>query len=281
VRSRAMISTMFLPSDSALQHLCNALNALRAPEELLESYGLIGPNQYLDYDEDVPHHVKPSSEELERELDQARSEKSEQLRNLCSELLRRRSDEDWNALDWADRVRFRDSMAQFEARLCDDGYTFDGFKIRGSKPVPSVAQRADEFLSDALRSGKFPRGEEIRDHLSTAVRLFNDDNYDESLTNLRLALQQSLEGIAGQLAEHQGGPRRSFKEDRDVRQYLEEIGLFSREEKKGFDGIYGLLSAGPHGKGDKDSTLLAYAACIMACHYAISKFQAFQDKKAP
>jgi hypothetical protein len=51
-----------------------------------------------------------------------------------------------------------------------------------------------------------------------------------------------------------------FKEDREVREYLEKQSFLTREEKKGFDGIYGLLSSGAHGKGDQDNALLGYAS---------------------
>ena len=269
---------MFLPSDDAIRHLCNALHALSAPQELLENHGLIEPNKYVNYDEnDVPHPTKPSWDELKSELVQAREKKSEQLRNLCSELLRRRNDEHWRALGWADRVRFRDSMAEFEARLPDAGYKFEGFKIVGTTAVQSVVQRADEALLNALQSGEFPQSERILKAVSEAVQHLREDKYDESLMKLRSALQRCLEAIAGELAGRQSEAAPCFKEDREVRDYLEKKGFLTREEKKGFDGIYGLLSSGPHAKGDKNRALLGYAACIMACHYAVTKFRGLQS----
>src|SRR5712692_1704272 len=273
VRSLCAPLTMFLPSDDAIRHLCNALYALRQPDKLLENHGLIETNKYLAYDDDVPYPRKPSWEELKKDLDHPKNEKSEQLRSLCSELLRRRNDDGWHyehPLDSCASARFQDPMAQFEAQLLVDGYTFDGFEVLGT-PVQSVVQRADEALSNALQSGEFPQSEKILGHHSAAVLLLSEDKYDESLTKFRLALQHCLEAIAGQLTEQNGKAPPSFNEDWKVRQYLEEIGFFTREERKGFDGIYSLLSSGPHGKGDKNRALLGYAACTMACHYAITK----------
>jgi hypothetical protein len=273
---------MFLPSDDAIRHLCGALHALRAPQKLLEDHGLIEPGTYVDYDEnDVPRPKKPSWEELKSELDRARNEKSEQLRGLCSELLRRGNDEDWgweHPLDNCPSARFRDPLAQFLRQLADDRYRFDGFEIQGT-PVESIVQRADEALSNALQSGEFPQCEKVREHRSAAVRLLSEDRYDESLTQLRSALQHCLAAIAGELAKQRGEVPPSFNQEWEVRGYLQKMEFFSREDRKGFDGIYGLLSSGAHGKGDKNRALLGYAACIMACHYAITRFRDFQSNK--
>ena len=267
---------MFLPSDDAIRHLCNALYALRQPDKLLENHGLIEVNKYLAYEDDVPYPRKPSWEELKGDLDQAKNEKSEQLRNLCSELLRRRNDDGWHhehPLDNCPLARFQDEIALFEARLLDNGYKFDGFEIRDAKTVPSVLQRADEALLKALDSGEFPEIEKVRIHVSAGKQMLSEDKYNDSLTKFRLALQHCLKAIACQIANQRNEGPLSFKEDREVRDYLETKGFLTREEKKGFDGIYGLLSSGAHGKGDEDSALLGYAACIMACHYVIKKFQ--------
>ncbi len=93
---------------------------------------------------------------MKKEVAIALREKDQQLRNLCSEILRRKHEENWEGLEWADRARFRDSLAQFEIQLEAEGYHFDGFAIQGSRPEPSVAQLADEALSEALRSDVVP-----------------------------------------------------------------------------------------------------------------------------
>jgi hypothetical protein len=73
---------------------------------------------------------------------------------------------------------------------------------------------------------------------------------------LRSALQRCLEAIVSELARRHGGAAPCFKEDWEVRDYLEKNGFLTREERKGFDGIYGLLSSGPHDKGDQHRALL-------------------------
>ena len=274
---------MFLPSDDAIRYLCNALHALRQPERLLENHGLIAANSYANYDDnDVPYSRKPSWEELRSDLAEGREKKSEQLRNMSSEILRRRNDSDWfheHPLDNCPSARFQDSIAQFEARLLNDGYKSDGFEILDANTVPSVAQRADESLLRAFGAGDFPEIEKVRSHLSAGRQMLSNDRYNESLNEFRLALQQCLKVAACRIAEQRNEQLPSFKEDREVRDYLESKGFLTREEKKGFDGIYGLLSSGAHGKGDEDSALLGYAACVMACHYAIKKSQRLQTSR--
>ena len=270
---------MFLPSDDAVRHVCNALDALSAPQKLLKNHGLIEPDRYVNYDKnDLPLAVKPTWNELNSELVRARETKSEQLRNLCSELLRRRNDEDWHyehPLDNCPVARFQDSVALFEARLLDDGYRFDGFEIHDARTAPSVAQRADEALFKALESGEFPEIEKVCSHLSVGRQMLSGDEYNDSMARFRLALQHCLKAIACEIAKQRNEAAPSFKEDREVRDYLETKGFLTREEKRGFDGIYGLLSSGAHGKGDEDSALFGYAACVMACYYAIKKFGRF------
>jgi predicted ATP-grasp superfamily ATP-dependent carboligase len=109
--------------------------------------------------------------------------------------------------------------------------------------------------------------------------MLGEDKYKDSLANFRSALQQCLEGIARQIAGRRGEQVPVFAEDGEVRDYLQEKGFFTKEERRGFSGIYGLLSSGAHGEGDRNLALLGYAACIMACHYAIAKFRGLQDEE--
>jgi hypothetical protein len=268
---------MFLPSENAVKHLCNALVALPEWYKLFESYGLIAPNKYpaYDYDEDEqPWPVKPSWEELKNELDAAKSKHPEQLRALCGEILRRKDEENWPAFQGADRTKFRDSVAQFLAAIASEGYTFNEFEILGSKPEPSVAQLADEALSKALKSGAVPLTQRVQEHLSKAVAYLSGENYVDCVTNLRLVLKFTLEDIGTDLARRRNDPLPT--KEKEVRDYLEKIEFITHEEKNGLSGIYGLLSAGPHGKSDKMLALLGYAACLMACQYAMEKFRSFR-----
>jgi hypothetical protein len=198
---------MFFPSDDALRQLCNALNALRQPVKLLGDHGLVPINNHVTYDEnDVPHLTKASWEVLEKELYKAKNERGEQLRTLCSELLRRRADINWydeHPLDCF-TARFLDFLAHFELRLLADGYKFDGFEILYAKQAPSVAQRADEALLKALDSCEFPEIEKIWGRLSAGRQKLSEGRYDDSLHEFRLALQDCLMAIACQKKTEQG-----------------------------------------------------------------------------
>jgi len=68
----------------------------------------------------------------------------------------------------------------------------------------------------------------------------------------RRVFHDQVADIAFQIAERRAEELPTFKEDWEVREYLEKKGFFTREERKGFDGVYGLLSSGTHRKGDKN-----------------------------
>lgn len=141
---------MFNPSDVAIKHLRTALQALRRPDKLLEDHGLIRANAYIEYADDTPCRKKPDPDDLKRDLEQARTKDSEGLRNMCSEILRRRNDADWfdeHGLDNCPQSRFLDPIAMFENKIPDDGYKFDGFEIRD---VATPLQQAQPHIGALL-----------------------------------------------------------------------------------------------------------------------------------
>ncbi len=272
---------MFLPSENAVRHLCNALHALPEWYKLFEGYGLIESGKYPNYEypndpnavnPDAPYPVATLWQDLKEEVDEAVKKNPEQLRALCSDLLRRKDELSEMALGPFQKRKFLDSLAEFEVLLQAEGYPFDGFQILDAKQAPSVAQIADKALSQALNAGALPGGEKVQYHLNKAIGYLNGEEYVECLTNLRLALKYILEGIAKELAR-KNSQALPFDKENEIRDYLEKVGFLSREEKNGINGIYGLLSAGPHGKANRKSALLGYAVCQMACHYVQEKFQ--------
>ena len=153
-----------------------------------------------------------------------------------------------------------------------DGYKFDGFAIHASAKVPSIAELADDALGKALQGLSFPLADRVSEGLAAARRHFSEPDYDAVSLNLRLVLKYTLEGIARALENETGTDLPSDREN-EVRDYLEKRGFLSKEETKGLAGIYGLLSTGPYGKANQKSALLSYAASVMACSYAITKFE--------
>lgn len=143
---------MFWPSDIATGHLSDALVVHPLAPHILERYGLIEPGAYLDYDEnDAPFYRRPAWEELRRDLRRARSEKSEQLRKMCSELLRRMDQQGWYEPPcWSCELpeTFRNATAQLLSQLANEGQTFDGFDIRESKPAGTMPP--DAAVAEAL-----------------------------------------------------------------------------------------------------------------------------------
>lgn len=264
---------MFLPSRKALNHLCNALKAYGEWHPLLQQFGLANAEGWADAMSTGDAELFPqeflSWNGLMAHLESAELDTGEQLRSLCSALLR---DKDRYSSTANDRKRFLDELAAFEAKLLDDGYHFSDLEIVGSLNPPSIAQQADDALQQTLRSCSLPLRDKILQHLEQSKHHLSHDRYADCLTNLRLTLKYCLEAVARKVAESRHEQLPSEREN-DVRDYLKRINFISEEEWRGFWGIYGLLSAGPHGGADKRIALLGYAACIAACDYAMYKVQ--------
>jgi hypothetical protein len=168
-------------------------------------------------------------------------------------------------------------MAQFETQLSEDGFKFDGFEVCAAEKLPSVSHLTDEALRTALRVSSIPVGDKVEEHRLRAVGYWDTERYADGITNLRLTLKFTLEGVARKLAKDRKEQLPSEKEA-DVRNYLRTIGFLSEEEWRGVWGIYGLLSAGPHGNTDKSVALLSYAAGMLCCHYVLQKLHSWDGQ---
>lgn len=223
------------------------------------------------YDENRPLRAPYDSwESLKNQLDNAKRDHPDRLCALCSKILRQKD----KYLSLAhDPTAFSDSLAQFVIQLELDGFRFNEFEIVSMAAAPLKPQLADEALEVLLKSvSTDPQGAKVSEHLPKAWKQLDTGDWSGCLTNLRLALKYTLEGIARVMAERKGESLPSDKEN-EVRDYLKRIGFLSEEEWRGFWGIYGLLSAGPHGDPGREAALFGYAACVMACQYAIDKLK--------
>ena len=90
------------------------------------------------------------------------------------------------------------------------------------------------------------------------------------MTNSRQALEQLLADIANETARARGDAAPAAERIRD---YLEQCGFFTQEEKRGFSGAYGFLSGGPHpGVVDQEAARLGRNFALGSCHYALQKY---------
>ena len=112
--------------------------------------------------------------------------------------------------------------------------------------------------------------------VSQAEQRLSEGNLDECLTNLRLALKFALDEAAGDVTARENITVVP-SEEHQVREFLEKKGFFTKEERCGYSGIHGLLSKGPHGTPDEETTLLAFAASLMAFRYLSVKLQRYRS----
>lgn len=150
-----------------------------------------------------------------------------------------------------------------------EGWGVSGGRLRRTEGGVVDLQTEEDLLVTSLRDSGLPNLETILAHLTRSADDYARDN-NSSLTNSRQALELLLQDIAQVTATQRGeaAPRRE-----DVRNYLENCGFLTQEEKRGFSGAYGFLSQGPHpGIADEEMARLGRNFTLGACHYALQKF---------
>lgn len=198
---------MFLPSDKTINCLCNALYALPGWWSLLTEFGLASQVEYVDMMNTGDGEVEASFwdwQALRSHLQDARQDNPEQLRLLCSEIVRRKERYGNEAKD---ATKFSDLTAQLEVALQED-----------SKSTPGIAQLADEAINRAIEMGTLPTCQQVNEHLQLARNYFGQGKHNDCMTNLRLALKYVLQGIAQDLAQRRNQTLTPMKED-EVREY--------------------------------------------------------------
>lgn len=265
---------MFFPSDKAIDLLTNALHALAGWRELLRKYGLYDSGKLEAYYDNLELGVS-NPEDFDRwgsireELLVARSNSPEQLRELCSDLLRNREIH----VSQAREPGLLDQIAQLEVKLGEDGFPFDGFSVKSPEARSQLLDRIDGAMKAFLESPSgIPFSANVPEKISTAEKRLLEGNFSECLTNLRLALKFALEEAAGHVASREGITSVPSKEE-EVRRFLRDKSFFTEEEYRGYWGIYGLLSSGPHGSPGEEITLLGFATSLIALHYLSEKLK--------
>lgn len=137
---------MFLASEKAVTHLCDALFALSKHSELMEVFSrpdlALQEPRWLKilkahgvYDESRPLRAPYDSwQSLKNHLDEAKRNQTDRLWALCSKILR---EKDKYASAAYDPTAFSDSLAQFEVQLELDGFRFNGFEILSKSTGPN------------------------------------------------------------------------------------------------------------------------------------------------
>jgi hypothetical protein len=204
---------------------------------------------------------------LELHLEGANSQK---LRSLIETVFR----DEQKLRQQATDAGFADYLAQLKFQLESEGYKFDGLSLVGScgsALFPYLFESAiDKFFAELPAISTVAS---IREHFAKSAEYLRSGpaRADDCLTNMRKALKFTLEGIARHIEKQKGRPMPSEKEN-EVRDYLKSVWFLNVEEHRGFSGIYGLLSTGPHAPTDEFAALFGYATGVMACRYAIKKF---------
>jgi hypothetical protein len=151
-----------------------------------------------------------------------------------------------------------------------DGWEFSNDALRRTEPLTVNLQAEEDVLIVSLRGSGLPNTAVIETHLRRSAEEYGRDN-NNSMTNSRQALEQVLRDVAQQTATARGDRAPASEQ---VRDYLEQSGFLTREEKRGVSGAYGFLSGGAHpGIADEEAARLGRNFSLGACHYVIQKYR--------
>lgn len=157
-----------------------------------------------------------------------------------------------------------------------DGWEFSDGALQRTEPQTVNLQAEEDVLIVSLRASGLPSTAVIEAHLRRSADEYGRDN-NNSMTNSRQALEQVLRDIAQQTAVARGD---SIPTNERVRDYLEQSGFLTPEEKRGVSGAYGFLSGGAHpGIADEEAARLGRNFALGACHYAIQKYRRWAQNR--
>jgi hypothetical protein len=171
---------------------------------------------------------------------------------------------------YQDQLIFDTPLADLERFLRLEGWEFSQGSLRRTETATVDLQVEEDALLTLLRASDLPNAALIETHLSRSADDYGRDN-NNSMTNSRQALEGLLQDIADVTANqrNEAAPQRE-----QVRDYLEDCGFFTREEKRGFSGVHGFLSDAAHpGIVDQEAARFGRNFALGACHYALQKFQ--------
>ena len=169
----------------------------------------------------------------------------------------------------AARYNFDVPREELERILGLDGWEIreDRFVLRENVLVNLEIE--EDALLVLLRASGLPNSQTVENHLNRSAQEYGRDN-NNSMTNSRQALEQILRDIADTTANARQDVRPA---NEGIRDYLEEVGFLTREEKRGISGVYGFLSGAAHpGVVDEEAARLGRNFALGACHYALQKF---------
>jgi hypothetical protein len=212
-------------------------------------------------------HYEISEEWVVREVDALNGAESPSLAGLVEDLMMNRQ---YYRSCVSPRYRFDVPLDDLERFLRLEGWEISAGSLRKTEATIVDLQAEEDALLALLRNSNLPNTETIESHLTRSAEEYGRDN-NNSMTNSRQALEQMLEDIAHTTARQRQDP---IPVREQVRNYLETCGFFNQEEKRGFSGVYGFLSNGPHpGIVDREAARLGRNFALGACHYALQKYQ--------
>ncbi|WP_448132788.1 hypothetical protein [Stenotrophomonas rhizophila] len=136
------------------------------------------------------------------------------------------------------------SARELVRRLELDGYVYrDGLLLQQQQDVLDVEQETG-ILNLLYAKAKLARAEDAFEFLRLSEEHFVSSRWSDCISNIRKFFELTLREGARALSTARASPLNdaSLARPVEVRQYLEQAGIFERKERETVDKLYGLLS---------------------------------------
>jgi len=176
------------------------------------------------------------------------------------------------------KERLLQQFQQLLAHLELDGYLFRGGKLYITEATVFDTEEATGTLLHLVNLLGFSNVEIIRHHLNLADEHYTAGKWDDSIGNARKVLEAiTQEAAAAHSLKVSGQPlaQRIYDSPRDVRDYLESVGLLVTKEKEAIAKVYGLMSeTGGHPyMAEKDQARLMRHLALTLAEFVLLRLQ--------
>jgi len=172
------------------------------------------------------------------------------------------------------KYRFDLRWEDLERCLELDGYRVQRRALIAIEPSIADAPPIDDELTAALESSGLEQRVELcrlLDNSSTDFRK-NPPDYNGSLTNIRVTLEELAKALAKRLA-----PAESSDKWGDVLVCLRNAHLIDKRQEQGLAGVYTFISQGAHavvGLDESEFTRVGRSLGALMCYFLIKRFSA-------
>jgi len=203
------------------------------------------------------------------------------LRDLAQALIHaRHSDPQFEAYGDQDKK----AVDEMQRLLELDGYVYRAGVLLVPEESVLDVEEEEGVLENLIRAVGLPESSTIQHHLQLSEEHYQNENWDDSISNSRKTLEAVLMQVANVYSASSTGkplPAQTLNRPAAVREYLEQVGVLERKEQTTLGEVYGLLSnTGGHPYiAQQDQARLMRHLSVTFCQFVLLRLQGRLKKK--